>query len=100
VSDIIVSPSSSQLFAATSFLISFPSGTPHEISVVDGRYSVLVLCAVIYSVGEDPPNCLYGGQKRKLVRTVHSDRMYFGSMRRMIAIVERVHIQMSTPSLN
>jgi len=39
-------------------LICFPSGTPHEISVVDGRYSVPVLCTVIYHVGEDPQNCL------------------------------------------
>jgi len=38
-------------------LICFPSGTPHEISVVDGRYSVPVLCTVIYHVGEDLQNC-------------------------------------------
>ena len=32
------------LFPPASRLICFPSGTPHEVSIVDGRYSVPVLC--------------------------------------------------------
>ena len=32
-------------------------------------------------------------------RTVHSGRIYFGSMRRMIVILERLHFEMLGPSL-
>ena len=47
----------SNLFPPASCLISFPSGTPHDISVVDGRYSMPMFSTATYHVGEDPQNC-------------------------------------------
>ena len=100
VQETIESQVITNIFATASCLKSLPTCTPKEIKVIDGPHSMPVLCTVIIMWGSihKIDRCLCGGQNWKLRRTVHSGRMYFGSMRRMIANLERVHLQMSAPS--